>query len=54
MYEQAATSIAAIAALTVIEIKAIDKGINGKLMAAIAAIIGGIAGYNVESILGYL
>lgn len=52
--EQAAVSSVAIAALTYLEVKAIEKGINGKRLSIIAAIIGGIAGYNAEGLLSLM
>ncbi len=43
--------IIAILGLSVIEVVALLKGINGQLMALIVAVIAGLAGYNIKNIL---
>lgn len=41
--------LAALAALTIIEVVALLKGINGALMLTVFALIGGLGGYKVKN-----
>lgn len=48
---EALPSIIAILSLTAIELMALHKGINGKLLVATSIIIAGLAGYNASGLI---
>lgn len=44
------TPLAAIAAIVILELKALTMGIDGTLLAGVVAVLGGLGGYGVKKV----